>query len=147
MINFVFAFFMRVCRRCFPKCHVTCNLPHSISNFKASTFQQCDDSLRCSESYLRALRCWSLQPTVNFRTQKRDTAIRDLLALRNYCKNGFFCENYQHCCPDGWGCCASSLFFPTLRLHFHSQLNISQMVAAASVSQGEYLLALKISTI
>jgi hypothetical protein len=82
-------------------------------------------------------------PTVNFGTQKRDTAIRDLLVLRNYCKNGFFCENYEHCCPDGWGCCASSLFFPTLRLHFHSQLIISQMVAAASVSQGEYLLALK----
>ena len=78
-----------------------------------------------------------LQPTVNFGTQNRDTAIREL-----FCKDGFFCVNDKHCCLDGWGCCASLLFFPTLRVKF--QLDISQMVAA--VSLGEYLLELKVST-
>ena len=80
-----------------------------------------------------------LEPTVNFATEKRDTT--DLVS-RNYCKNGFFCVNREHCCLDGWGCCASSLiFFPTLQLNFQLNLNISQMVDA--VRLGKYLLALK----
>lgn len=52
----------------------------------------------------------SFEPTGSYAAEKRDTAIRDLLVQRNYCRGGFFCVDDNHCCPNGWGCCAGLLF-------------------------------------